>query len=122
MRIRIPGLALAALILLAPVAAARFHARLVRAEPGVDAVVKTAPTKIGLTFNQPVTPGLTNATILTPDSATVATVAFAKTADSLTVAGPLSAPLRPGSYRVRWRSMSADGHPIRGEYRFSFTP
>lgn len=30
--------------------------------------------------------------------------------------------LPPGEYQVEWRAISADGHPIRGQYRFTVTP
>lgn len=103
-------------------AAARIHARLERAEPGINATVAAAPARLQLWFNQPVNPRLTQATILTADSVTVASVTFARTPDSLSVAGPIGATLRPGGYRVQWRTMSQDGHPIRGEYRFQYTP
>jgi methionine-rich copper-binding protein CopC len=99
-----------------------FHARLVRAEPGINGVVKEAPKAVQFWFNQRVTPRLTSATVLTMDSTRVAAVTFAATADSLSVAGPLAATVTPGRYRVQWRTMSADGHPIRGEYFFTFTP
>lgn len=100
----------------------RFHARLVRAEPGVDSVVTAAPTRIQLWFNEPVNPRLTSAALLTRDSTPVATVTFARTPDPLGVSAPLTAVLVPGQYRVQWRTMSPDGHTIRGEYRFTFTP
>ncbi len=100
----------------------RFHARLVRAEPGVDSVVTAAPTRIQLWFNEPVNPRLTSAALLTRDSTPVATVTFARTPDPLSVAGPVAATLAPGQYRIQWRTMSPDGHTIRGEYRFTFTP
>lgn len=122
MRIRIAGLSLLALATTATLASARFHARLVRAEPGVDAVVNAAPRTVRLWFNQPVSPRLTTATVLTADSTKLATVTFAATSDSLSVAGPLAATLGAGRYRVQWRSMSADGHAIRGEYVFRLQP
>ena len=31
-------------------------------------------------------------------------------------------PLEAGSYRVEWRALSADGHPVDGEFSFSITP
>jgi hypothetical protein len=112
------GLALAA----AAFSGGRFHARLVKAEPGVDSVVTVAPTRIQLWFNEPVNPRLTSADLLTRDSTPVATVTFARMPDPLSVSAPLTATLTPGLYRVQWRTMSPDGHTIRGEYRFTFTP
>ena len=31
-------------------------------------------------------------------------------------------PLAPGSYHLRWRALSRDGHGVPGEIRFSITP
>ena len=31
-------------------------------------------------------------------------------------------PLPPGSYRLRWRALSRDGHVVPGEIRFSIAP
>ena len=31
-------------------------------------------------------------------------------------------PLAPGSYRLRWRALSRDGHVVPGEIRFSIAP
>jgi methionine-rich copper-binding protein CopC len=28
----------------------------------------------------------------------------------------------PGSYRIEWRAISADGHPVGGAIRFSVNP
>lgn len=118
---RLPGL-LALVLAASAFSASWFHARLERAEPGFNAVVKTAPAALQLWFSQPVNPRLTNATVLTLDSTRASAVSFAATADSLGVTGRIATPLTPGRYRVQWRTMSADGHTIRGEYLFSFTP
>lgn len=96
------------------------HARLVRAEPVINGTVTSAPTAVRLWFNEPVTARLTTAILLTADSVPVDTVAFAATDERVSVAGPVSATLRPGGYRVQWRTVSQDGHPIRGEYRFQY--
>lgn len=96
------------------------HARLERAVPAIDGTVTATPIAIHLWFNEMVTARLTTATIVTPDSTTVATVTFIATPDSLNVVGPVGTVLAPGDYRMLWRTMSVDGHPIRGEYRFRY--
>lgn len=106
----------------ATVVALRLHARLERAFPGVGSSIPGTPPAVLLWFNQPVNPELTSATILTADSLPVSTVAFIATPDSLLVAGPVGAVLTPGEYRVQWRTMSSDGHVIRGAYRFRYAP
>ncbi|MDZ4674544.1 MAG: copper resistance protein CopC [Gemmatimonadota bacterium] len=108
----------AVLVLSAFSGAAYFHAQLVRAMPGVDGTMKAPPAALQLWFNQPVNPRLTSATLLTADSTPLSKVQFIATPDSLNVVGPVGVWLQPGEYRVQWRSMSDDGHVIRGEYRF----
>lgn len=31
-------------------------------------------------------------------------------------------PLAPGAYRVEWRALSADGHPVNGKFSFTVAP
>ena len=119
---RLSLLAAAALTLTAASGMAMRHARLVRAIPAIDGTVSAPPIAIQLWFNEMVTAKLTTATIVAPDSTTVATVKFIATPDSLNVIGPVGTVLSPGDYRVLWRTMSIDGHPIRGEYRFRYVP
>lgn len=115
-------LALAVVALSAFSGSALFHARLVRAAPGVGETVKAPPAALQLWFNQPVNPKLTSATIHAADSTVLWKVPFIATPDSLNVVGPVGVWLRPGEYQVQWRSMSEDGHVIRGEYRFTLAP
>ncbi|MEV4400437.1 copper resistance protein CopC [Nonomuraea sp. NPDC049607] len=42
-------------------------------------------------------------------------------AQGLTVKAEPAAPLEPGKYRLAWRVVSSDGHPISGELRFTVT-
>ena len=45
-----------------------------------------------------------------------------KTEDSLSVRVPLEKALVPGTYLVNWRSVSKDGHAVRGSYHFNMLP
>ncbi|MGW4408285.1 copper resistance CopC family protein [Nonomuraea sp. NPDC004702] len=42
-------------------------------------------------------------------------------AQGVTVKAEPAAPLEPGKYRLAWRVVSSDGHPIAGELRFTVT-
>lgn len=42
-------------------------------------------------------------------------------AQGVTVKAEPAAPLEPGRYRLAWRVVSSDGHPIAGELRFTVT-
>jgi len=120
MKIRTTVLALLVLATTSSLARALFHARLERAVPAIDGTVTAPPIAIQLWFNEMVTAKLTTATIVTPDSTQVAAVKFIATPDSLNVICPVGTVLEPGDYRVLWRTMSIDGHAIRGEYKFRY--
>ena len=118
-----PMLALGALATFAlALPAARMHAHLTHAEPGVDSTVTTAPTEIRLWFNEPPEAPLSAATLLKADNTPLAVIKLRATDDSLSVAGPIPVPVEPGSYTVLWRTGSRDGHAVRGRYQFSYTP
>lgn len=119
---RFLALAGTVLVLSAATGATFFHARLVRAIPALDGTITAPPAALQLWFDQPVNPKLTSATILTADSTTLARIQFIATPDSLNVIGPVGVLLQPGGYRVQWRTMSEDGHVIRGDYRFTLAP
>jgi len=95
----------------------RAHARLVAAEPAQDDTIPESPTRIRLQFSEPVG----------PDLARIALIAGTGTPIILTVRGDTLNPqvlladpptLTPGGYRVAWRVVSADGHPVAGDYAF----
>jgi methionine-rich copper-binding protein CopC len=103
-------------LVLAPGAA--MHLRLVKSSPN-DREVVTAPTReIRLWFSQKPDINLSTITLLRPDSSTVTLSKVSATDDTLSVKAALSAPLPAGSYIVRWRALSKDGHAVRGSYTF----
>ena len=112
-------LSFAAATLVVPIAAA-LHTHLVRAEPAVDATVTEAPQQVRLWFNERPEVALSSALLLSSDSAPVARLAMGKTDDTLSVAGSVPVTLQPGGYIVVWKTGSADGHPVRGSYKFTY--
>jgi methionine-rich copper-binding protein CopC len=96
------------------------HTHLTKAEPAVDGTVTSAPRELRLWFNEAPEVALSGATIVTSDNKPVGTVKLAATDDSLSVAGPITASLNPGSYTVVWRTGSKDGHAVRGKYSFTY--
>lgn len=104
---------LASLVLPASVLA---HARLEKAEPARRAELKTAPTKIHLTFNESVEAAYSNIMLLDAAGETLASGARpGATARSVELALPA---LPAGEYRVRYRALSVDGHVIEADYPF----
>lgn len=103
----------------APSPDARRHTRLVRSEPAKDSVIRVAPTELKLWFSEKLDLAVTRVR-LTAGEVAVETgpLTRAEAADAPIVA-PLVAPLRDGNYTVTWSTASADGHPVRGTFRFT---
>ena len=93
------------------------HARLSRAEPAARSTLNAAPTRLRLSFNEAVEAKYSSVELRGPSGA-------------VSGLGPLSAPeertlelalppLPAGRYDVHYRVLSADGHVIEADYRFS---
>lgn len=86
-------------------------------DPADGSTVATAPDRVTLTFDQPAQALGTEIVVLGPDGVVVSTGAaeLVDTSVSQAVTGELPA----GTYTVRWRVTSADGHPLSGEFAFT---
>ena len=113
---RLRALALAAL-LLAP-ATASAHAVLVKSSPPRRAVLAAPPTRVELSFNERLEPAYSTLSVWSS--------AEARVDDGKVVVGPddprrlsVGVPgLGSGSYVVRFRVLSVDGHVVEGTYPF----
>jgi cytochrome c peroxidase len=100
---------------------ARLHTRLLRSEPARDATVAVAPVEIRLWFSEAVNVAITRVT-LEAGTTTIPTGKAARAGGAETpVVVPLTRALAPGRYLVRWMTASADGHPVKGAFRFTLT-
>ncbi|NAZ86829.1 copper resistance CopC family protein, partial [Kineococcus indalonis] len=98
---------------LAPAAAA--HDRLVASDPADGAALARAPERVVLTMSAaPV--GLGTQVQVTGPTGVVST-GEAQVVDE-TVAQALTGERPAGTYEVRWRVTSSDGHPISGSFTF----
>ncbi|MDD1478683.1 copper resistance CopC family protein [Arthrobacter sp. H16F315] len=114
--------AIAAILIPAATAAspALAHDSLSSTSPAADAVITHAPETVSLTLSEPPadSKNLNLSTITVTDGA-------GKTVSdgNVTVYGPtLSTKLSEGdtgTYKVLWRAVSSDGHPIEGNYTFT---
>jgi copper transport protein len=113
------GLALALALLALPLAAraARAHATLVSAEPAPGSRLAAAPARLRLVFSEPIEGALGRVTLLAASGA-MALAAGGDPRDVHSLVAPLPA-LADGGYRVAWRIVSADGHPVDGSFTFS---
>lgn len=110
-----------ALATLPATATALFHTRLEKSEPGKDAALAAAPTEIRLWFNERVEPRLSTMMVVKADSTRVSLGPVKATDDPMSITAPVSGPMGPGAYQVRWRTSGKDGHAVRGSFNFSIT-
>ncbi len=110
-------LALVAPALLPGVAAA--HSELRRSVPATGAVLASPPERIELHFNERV-----QVTAIRLFRESGAEIAFPgrraiREAEAEILPAP---PLEAGAYRIEWRAISRDGHPVGGTIRFAVRP
>lgn len=96
------------------------HNVLVGSTPASGASVASGPSQVTLEFNAPVQFGANYLTVIGPDGNH-----WEKT-DNATVNGnSVSTPVAPlgpaGVYKIGYRIISADGHPVSGEVNFTLT-
>ncbi len=105
----------ASLLISAPALA---HSELRQARPANGATLAAAPEAIELTFNEKVQ---VTAIRLYADSGAEIALDRQPIAERATERRLLP-PLSPGAYRIEWRAISADGHPVGGAVRFRISP
>lgn len=108
--------ATASLLLLAGAGPAAAHARLVRMVPGDGSTLETAPSRVSLVFDEEMRPPST-IVVSGPSGVEVQRGTVAVADNTATVAVRVTA---AGTYRVAFRVVSADGHPVTGETSFGF--
>ncbi|MFI7434013.1 copper resistance protein CopC [Micromonospora haikouensis] len=101
-----------------PAAPAAAHNSLSGSNPANGARIATAPERIELRFLAKPNPGTTKITVTGPDN--VAALDGEPTFSGTRVRIPF-APGKAGLYIVGYQLGSADGHPIKGEVRFTLT-
>lgn len=104
----------AAVVLLAPAASA--HDELMSTSPQ-DGSSVTAPVQVALRFTQDLLAIGNRLRIEGPGPATN----LSARATGPTLTASLDPDLPAGAYRVTWRAVSADGHPLSGAFGFTLT-
>lgn len=94
------------------------HATLVSAEPAAGLRLGVCPRRVRLLFSEEIEPSLARIAIVAGDGHSTALVVGGDPHDVHAVIAPVGC-LGAGSYRVAWRVVSADGHPVGGSYVFS---
>ncbi len=102
----------------APASAVR-HLRLLRSAPAADSVLAVSPSDIRLWFSE--TPELRTIRVELANAGgqevALGEPTRAESKDAPVVAA-LTAPIPAGQYKVSWRSMSKDGHVVKGDFDF----
>jgi methionine-rich copper-binding protein CopC len=112
---RIPTLAMTALLTLAAATTADAHAFLDHAEPRVGSTTPAAPKEVVLFFSQNIEPAFSEVEV---SDANGARVDQGKPNVSATTMRIGLKPLPPGLYRVRWHVLSVDTHSTEGNFTF----
>lgn len=99
---------------------APFHLHLVKSTPAASASVTAAPDSIKLWFSQAPELKLTTVKLTGPGAAVVDLAPLAE-GDSALVVAPVKGKMGAGAYTVAWRTMSTDGHVVRGTFAFKVT-
>ncbi len=112
------GTVAAAFAVLGFAAAAHAHDQLIAHSPAANEVVAEAPTEITLEFNNSI---LDVGTVIEVQDASGVNIAVGEPV----LAGPqvtmaLPEDLAEGAYRVLWRVVSSDGHPIAGTFNWAY--
>lgn len=103
----------------APAAAGKLlHATLLRSTPVADARLTRAPESIRLVFSEGVVAELSQIALTGSDGITVHLPVALGPRDRNVLIGTIAA-LSAGRHHVAWRIVSADGHPVAGNFSFS---
>ena len=103
-------------LVLALAPALRAHAILIEASPAKNGIVKGPDFTIHLRFNSRIDGSRSQISLVVKES-TVRTLKIDKQATP-DVLSARAEGLKPGTYRLRWQVLAADGHITRGEYAF----
>jgi copper transport protein len=118
--IKAPAIALCLILL--PVIAyganrSLLHATLLRSTPAANSRISRPPATIRLVFSEQVVPELSQISLIAPDGKASPLKVTNDPHDVHTLLGSVGA-ISSGNYKVLWRVLSADGHPVAGAFSF----
>ena len=93
------------------------HATLISVSPRDGATLTSAPATVDLTFDEPVSARFATLVVTGPDGTDVG--AGPTRVSGSHVTATLATGLTSGDYRVAFRVVSDDGHPVSGQSRFT---
>ncbi|HEY6220184.1 MAG TPA: copper resistance protein CopC [Gemmatimonadaceae bacterium] len=98
--------------------AAEAHATLLSSDPAANAKLAVAPTRIRLKFSEPVDASVSSVQLVASSGIARTLRVASDPHDVAALLAPIDGALR-GSYRVVWRTVSVDGHPVDGSFLIS---
>jgi len=114
-------IALLGLLLLAP-AIGWTHAVLVKSSPARRAMLVRAPARVQLWFNERLEPAFSALAVVDATGQQVDLKDVRVGPDDPRLLSVSLPPLSPGTYTVRFRVLSVDGHIVESEYPFTLRP
>jgi copper transport protein len=93
------------------------HATLLRSEPAADSHLAASPSRVRLVFSEALEITLVKLSIVRADGSVIPLSATGDPHDVNAVIAPVNE-LASGAYRLQWRVVSADGHPVEGSFSF----
>lgn len=117
--IRFAAVAALAAVFWLPGDPALAHSKGPKITPAHGSELNEAPAALGFTFAQPVRLTAVRVYDASDSEIELPGKRSIKPAKTRKVELP---PLAAGAYRVQWRALSADGHPVDGEFSFTITP
>jgi copper resistance protein C len=109
-------------LLCASASSAFAHAFLDRAVPAVGSTVHGAPTSIRVWFTQDIEPAFSTIKLQDAKGGELAAADKAVDPSDRSLMQLPVPPLRPGTYRVKWRVLSIDSHVTEGDFTFNVAP
>ena len=111
--------AAATLMAAAPVYA---HTKLVTANPAPNSVVKQAPQRITISFNEPVLPRFVTIAVMGPAGKLHIMGVAVDPKNKARVSTVVHGGGKPGAYKVEWSAAGGDMHKMTGTYSFTVRP
>jgi copper resistance protein C len=109
----------AVFFVLAGTSIAHAHASLVSSNPEDGSALSMPPTSVELTFNEELLPDTVEIAVTTEAAGLITGTEFTTVGPTVQVTWPRNLP--NDTYKVAYRVVSNDGHPITGAISFSYT-
>jgi copper transport protein len=92
---------------------------MLRSTPAANSHLAKAPEAIRLVFSEQIVPELSQIALVRPDGSSSQLRVANDPHDVHTLVGNVSRELTSGPYKVSWRVISTDGHPVSGSFSFT---